>query len=128
VDDTVLRFAKLLPSADSDEYPVRSLGVDECAWSKGQEYGTILVDPERHCVVDLLPERSTASLAAWLKQHPTVNSIIRDRASTYAEGAQLGAPNAQQIADRFHLILNLSTAIERALEERSQQLQMPAPC
>ena len=57
-DDTVLRFVKLLPSADSDEYPVRSLGVDDWAWCKGQEYGTILVDLERHCVVDLLPERS----------------------------------------------------------------------
>lgn len=124
-DDTVLRFVKLLPSADSDEYPVRSLGVDDWAWCKGQEYGTILVDLERHCVVDLLPERSTESLAAWLTQHPTVNSISRDRAGSYAEGAQLGAPNAQQIADRFHLILNLSAAIERALDERSRQLQMP---
>lgn len=84
------------------------------------------MDLERHCVVDLLAERSAESLAAWLTQHPTVSSIGRDRSGVYAEGAQLGAPNAQQIADRFHLILNLSAAIERALEEQSRQLQIPA--
>lgn len=124
-DDTVLRLVKL-PSPDSSECPVRSLGVDDWAWRKGQDYGTILVDLERHCVVDVLPERSPESLAEWLVEHPTVSLISRDRSGLYAEGARLGAPNAQQVADRFHLMLNLSAAIERALEERSRQLQIPA--
>jgi transposase len=123
-DDTVLRFVKL-PSLDPDECPVRSLGVDDWAWCKGQDYGTILVDLERHCVVDVLPERSPESLAEWLMKHPTVTLISRDRSGLYAEGARLGAPHAQQVADRFHLVLNLSAAIERALEERSRQLQIP---
>jgi transposase len=124
-DDTVLRFVKLLPLADSNEDSIRCLGVDDWAWRKGQDYGTILVDLERHQVVDLLPERSSECLAGWLLKNPTVNVISRDRSGLYAEGAQSGAPNAQQVADRFHLVLNLSSAIERALEERSRQPQVP---
>jgi transposase len=65
-DDTVLRLVKLIPLADFREAPVRRLGVDDWAWRKGQEYGTILVDLERRCVVDLLPERSAESLAVLL--------------------------------------------------------------
>jgi transposase len=124
-DDTVLRFVKLLPVAGSQEDPVGCLGVDDWAWRKGQEYGTILVDLDRHAVVDLLPDRSAEGLAEWLAKHPTVNVISRDRSGAYADGAHTGAPGAQQVADRFHLFLNLSAAIERALEERSRQLQIP---
>ena len=124
-DDTVLRLVKIAPAGESSHCPVECVGVDDWAWRKGQEYGTILVDLEQHCVLDLLPERSTESLAAWFKQHPTVAFVSRDRAGVYAEGAQQGAPHAQQVADRFHLFLNLSAAIERALEERLRQLQAP---
>jgi transposase len=123
-DDTVLRIVKLLPVV-SPEDPVRCLGVDDWAWRKGQEYGTILVDLDRHAVVDLLPDRSAEGLAEWLLKHPTVSVVSRDRSGAYADGAQTGAPGAQQVADRFHLVLNLSAAIERALEERSRQLQIP---
>ena len=124
-DDTVLRFVKLLPVAASQEDPVRCLGVDDWAWRKGQDYGTILADLDRHAVVDLLPDRSAEALAEWLAKHPTVSAISRDRSGAYADGAQTGAPGAQQVADRFHLVLNLSAAIQRALEERSRQLQIP---
>lgn len=82
------------------------------------------MDLERHRVADLLPGRSADELAGWLKQHPTVEIISRDRSGLYAEGGLLGAPNATQVADRFHLVLNLTTAIERALEERRNQLQL----
>jgi transposase len=125
-DDTVLRLVKLLPLEESQEDAVRCLGVDDWAWRKGQNYGTILVDLERRSVADLLPERSVESLAEWLIKHPAVTTISRDRAGLYAQGAERGAPDAQQIADRFHLLLNLSAALERALEERSRQLQAPA--
>jgi transposase len=125
-DDTVLRLVKLRPSWNAGK-AVRYLGVDDWAWRKGQQYGTILVDLERHCVVDLLPERSAESLANWLANNPAVSVISRDRCGLYAEGATAGAPDAQQVADRFHLIVNLSAAIERALEERSRLLQLPAP-
>lgn len=118
-DDTVLRTVKLRPRVLSDEHSIRCLGVDDWAWRKGQDYGTILVDLERHRVVDLLPDRSAESFADWLMKNPTVSVISRDRSGLYAEGAERGAPAAQQVADRFHLVLNLSAAIERALEERA---------
>lgn len=125
-DDTVLRLVKLRPSRNAGNM-VRCLGVDDWAWRKGQQYGTILVDLERHCVIDLLPERSAESLAEWLTNNPSVSVISRDRCGLYAEGATAGTPEAQQVADRFHLIVNLSAAIERALEERSRMLELPAP-
>ena len=125
-DDTVLRRVKMRPLSHGIDEPIRSLGVDDWAWRKGQDYGTILVDLERHRVVDLLPGRSAEELADWLAEHPTVSVISRDRSGLYAEGAQLGAPNSTQVADRFHLVLNLSAAVERALEERSSQLQLAA--
>jgi transposase len=120
-DDTVLRLVKLSVAVESHDDGIRCLGVDDWAWRKGQDYGTILVDLERHRVVELLPERSAESLADWLMNNQTVSVISRDRSGLYAEGAALGAPSAQQVADRFHLLLNLSAAIERALEERSSQ-------
>jgi hypothetical protein len=83
------------------------------------------VDLDVHRVVDLLPDRAVESFSEWLKQHPEIATISRDRCGLYADGATLGAPQSQQIADRFHLILNLSATIERVLEERSRQLVLP---
>jgi transposase len=123
-DDTVLR--RLKEEADwSVPTEIRHLGVDDWAWRKGQEYGTILVNLDLHRVADLLPDRSTESLSEWLQQRRGIATIARDRCGLYAEGATLGAPNAQQVADRFHLILNLSTTIERVLEERRRYLILP---
>lgn len=130
-DDTVLRRVKTpalpVPSDPSDSIEV--LGVDDWAWRKGQSYGTILVDLEQRCVSELLPDRSAQSFGAWLQRQPRIRVISRDRGGIYAEGAQWGSPAARQVADRFHLFLNLSAAIERALEERRHQLllKVPAP-
>ena len=120
-DDTVRRRVRQNPSEQQSQ-PVRNLGVDDWAWRKGQEYGTILVDLDLHRVIDLLPVRSAESLSEWLQQHPEVVTISRDRGGLYADGAALGAPHAQQIADRFHLVLNLTSAMERVLEEHSREL------
>jgi transposase len=123
-DDTVRRrVSENIPS--SQQQPIRHLGVDDWAWRKYQSYGTILVDLDRHCVADLLPDRSAETLSVWLTKHPTVEVITRDRSGLYAEGASQGAPSAMQVADRFHLVLNLSAAIERVLEERSRELILP---
>ena len=78
-------------------------------------YGTVIVDLERRRVVDLLPDRSAASTATWLKAHPEVEIVSRDRAGLYAEGAREGSPQALQVADRFHLLQNFREAVERQL-------------
>ena len=125
-DDTILRAVKRL-DLDPSAVPVRVVGVDDWTWKKGQTCGTILVDLERRAVVDLLPERSAESLAGWLAQHPEIEFISRDRQGLYAEGARSGAPHAQQVADRFHLALNLSAAVEQELASHRSFLSLPKP-
>lgn len=93
----------------------RVLGIDDWAWRKGRCYGTILCDLERGKVVDLLPDRSTESTAQWLRAHPGTEIVSRDRASLYAEAATKAAPQAVQVADRWHLLHNLSEALIGAL-------------
>ena len=121
-------------SAVSAPTPVRVLGVDDFAFRKGQRYGTILVDLERRCVLDLLPDRTAESLTAWLKAHPEVQVISRDRANAYSEAAKAGAPQAKQVADRWHLLKNIADRLEdvvsqekKALGAAAQRAYAPAP-
>ncbi|NOJ99068.1 ISL3 family transposase, partial [Corallococcus coralloides] len=111
--DTLLRLMHSAPLPP--QTMPRALGVDDWALRKGRTYGTILVDLEAHRVVDLLPDRSAPTVAAWLRKHRGVELIARDRSTEYARAATLGAPGAQQVADRWHLLLNGRQMVERWL-------------
>jgi transposase len=91
------------------------LGVDEWAYRKRLDFKTILVDLSTNQPLELLPDANATTFATWLQAHPGVTVIARDRAGTFAEGATQGAPDAVQVADRFHLMQNLRTAIEQIL-------------
>ena len=106
--------------------PVTVLGGDDCAFRRGRSYGTILLNLEAHRVLDLLPDRSQLSFALWLHQPPEVRLISRDRGGDYAAGAALGAPQAEQIADRFHLLQNAGAVLERCLTRHHAALTQAA--
>ena len=106
----------------SSSTPTKVLGVDDFSWRRGVRYGTILCDLEHRRPLAVLPECSVATFAGWLEQHPGVQIISRDRGGIYAEGARRGAPAAEQVADRWHLLKNLGDALERYLIREQQVL------
>src|SRR5205814_9986984 len=89
---------------------------------RGFRYGTIICDLERRCRLDLLPDRDSASVAAWLKRYPSIEVVSRDRSGEYAEAVRLGAPQAVQVADRFHMSQNLHEAVDQAIRRRYSEI------
>nr|WP_246756883.1 ISL3 family transposase [Bradyrhizobium neotropicale] len=111
--DTLLR---MMHSAPLPDFVVPTVvGIDDWAWRRGQRYGTIICDLERNCVLDLLPDRNADSVARWLKRWPGIKDVARDRAGLYADGARCGAPDAVQVADRWHLLNSLGEALRHAV-------------
>lgn len=122
--NTLLRLIRTAPIAAYS--PPRVVGVDEWAWRRGLRYGTILVDLERNRVLDLLPDRQADSVAAWLRRHPGVEVVARDRASVFAEGIRQGAPQARQVCDRWHLLRNLGDALRTVANRHRRAIRHAA--
>jgi hypothetical protein len=126
-DDTILRSLKRHPGAQDEAATLRVVGIDDWAWQKGSRYGTIMVDLEQRKVVDVLPDRSVEATGRWLGRHSSVEIVSRDRCGLYAEGACQGAPQANQVADRFHLLQNLRQTIEQQLSRAPRPTRQPSP-
>jgi len=98
------------------------IGLDDWAWRKGQRYGTIIVDLQRGCPIDVLEDRAADTVAMWLQAHPDVTIVARDRAEAYAAGIRQGAPEATQVADRFHLLKNLAAALQEVFSAHHREI------
>ncbi len=120
--DTVLRVLHCLPSPNY--FSPRVLGIDDWAWRKGVRYGTILCDLERGHVIDLLPDSEAETVVNWLKLHPGIEIVTRDRSSSYGDAISRGAPQAQHVADRWHLLKNLRDTVEQILSGHRQALAL----
>ncbi len=105
-----------IPPNPVDSSKLTVVGVDDFAFKKRKSYGTIIVNLETHKAVDLLPDRTSEELAKWLKAHPQIKTISRDRSSEYAKGIAKGAPQVQTVLDRFHLLKNVGEVLERVAQ------------
>jgi transposase len=121
---TLLRYVRGSPSVVHPQ--PEAVGIDDWAFRRGPRYGTILVDLERHEVIDLLEDREAATVSAWLKRHPEIRIIARDRGGAYAEAAAKGAPQAVQVADRWHLLKNATEVVQRFVERNHAVLGQAA--
>ncbi len=119
--DTLLRLGK--QAASQVVKAPKHLGVDDFAFRRRLTYGTPLVDLDTHRPVDVLADRTAETLSGWLKEHPGVKLISRDRSSEYARGASAGAPEAQQVADRWHVLNNLAEVVQRIVSRLHETLR-----
>jgi transposase len=117
---TLLRLVRALPEHVPKQ--IREIGIDDFAFRRGHVYGTIVIDMANHHPVDVLPDRTSETVQAWLKEHPGVQIVCRDRAGAYAEAVRLAAPDATQVADRWHLWHNLTQAVEKTVASHRAEL------
>jgi transposase len=118
--NTLLRRVRSVSVAERPAPEI--IGLDDWAWRKGHRYGTIIVDLQRGCPVDVLEDRTAETVATWLQSHPDVTIVARDRAEAYAAGIRQGAPEATQVADRFHLLKNLAAALQEVFSVHHREI------
>ncbi len=116
----ILRFMHALPLPPIID--PRAIGLDEWAWKRGQRYGAIVVDLERKKPIALLPDRSQQTVARWLKRHPTIQIVARDRSKEFAAAIKEALPHATHVADRWHLAKNLTEHLENRVSARWKHL------
>src|SRR6266705_3110994 len=117
---TLLRRMRAYPYTPPSSVPI--VGIDDWAWRKGMTYGTILVDLQSRRPIELLPDRTAETAEAWLRTHPELTVVSRDRGGDYAAAAKRGAPQAQQVADRFHLLKNLRERLKELMDRKQSCL------
>ncbi|MFB7504823.1 ISL3 family transposase [Streptomyces broussonetiae] len=119
-------LSSLLTAPPTPQKAPRVLGIDEFTFRKGRTYGTLLVDIETSRPVDVLPDRDTETVAAWLHQHPGAQIVCRDRSMIFTKAVHQAAPQAQEVADRWHLLENLSSAVEKTCRQHRDCLRTHA--
>ena len=127
---TLLRHLMQLPAPVARA--VRVLGIDDFAWKKRFRYGTLLVDLEHRKIIEILPDRESSTVEKWLREHPNVEVVSRDRGKEFTKAATQALPHAQQVVDRFHLVRNLAEVLQVILghcraEIRQAESTSPSP-
>ncbi len=122
--DTLIRM--LIAASEIDVKAPKHLGVDDFAFRRGREYGTLLVDLDTGQPIDMLKDRESETFRDWLLAHPGANVVSRDCSQAYADGIRKGAPDATQVADRFHLTKNLIEALTEQLRREQSALDRAA--
>lgn len=123
-DSTLLRRIRSLP--DVPQGTAKVIGIDDFAFRKGNTYGTIIVNQETTRPIELLPDREAKTVEHWMREHPDIEVVTRDRSGAYRSGIDAGAPQAVQVADRFHLTVNAREALQRVVEGRRASLLQAA--
>jgi transposase len=119
--DTILRLVHQSEQPALQEPQV--IGLDDWAWKRRQRYGTLICDLERGLPIDLLPDRTVETVSAWLKEHPSIDTVSRDGSSEYASAIKKGAPQARQVSDRWHLVKNLAACVSVQLTQSLTELR-----
>ncbi|WP_239043476.1 ISL3 family transposase [Citrobacter freundii] len=122
--DTLLR--RVVQAPEQTENRTRYVGIDEWAWHRGHRYGTLIVNLDTHRPLVLLPGREQRTLTAWFKKYPEIQIVSRDRGGIYSMAAREGAPQARQVADRWHLLKNIGDALERMMYRHMPLIRLVA--
>jgi transposase len=119
--DTILRLIRQSEQPAQPEPHV--IGLDDWAWKRRLRYGTLICDLERGVPIEVLPDRSVETVSAWLKSHPSIDTVSRDGSSEYASAIQKGAPQARQVSDRWHVTKNLANCVSVLLAQCLAELR-----